>query len=98
MIDDVISSGETVRKLRKENEKFIPMAEWQAVTWVTQEAAATKGFSAVFAVETVGTKERKSPINSLSTLVECQKIAESYARRNFGERAESFLKIFEGLR
>ena len=32
VIDDVISSGETIRKLRKKNKSFIPMAEWQAIT------------------------------------------------------------------
>lgn len=98
VIDDVISSGETIRKLRKENKSFIPMAEWQAVTWVTQEAAVTKGFSAVFATKTVGSKEHKVPINSLSTLVECREIAESYAWRNFGNHAEAFMKILESIR
>lgn len=98
VIDDVISSGETIRKLRKENEIFIPMAEWQAVTWVMQEAVVTKGFTTVFATKTVGVKERKVPINSLSTLVECREIAESYARRNFSSLAETFLKIISGLR
>jgi len=97
VIDDVISSGETVRKLRKENESFIPNARWQAITWVMQEAAVTNGYSSVFAVKTVGLKEHKVPINSLSTLVECRSIAESYARRNFGNKAKTFLKILESF-
>lgn len=98
VIDDVISSGETIRKLQKGNEDFIPMAKWQAVTWVAQKAAATKGFANIFATKTVGSRERKVPINSLSTLIECQEIAESYARRNFGVKAETFLKLLESLR
>lgn len=97
VIDDVISSGETIRKLRKENESFIPNTQWQAITWVMQEAAITNGYSSVFAVKAVGSKERKVPINSLSTLVERRDIAESYARRNFGKEAEAFLKIIESF-
>lgn len=97
VIDDVISSGETIRKLRKENESFIPNAKWQAITWVMQEAAITNGYSNVFAVKIVGSKERKVPINSLSTLVEYLNIAESYARRNFGKEAETFLKVIESF-
>jgi hypothetical protein len=98
VVDDVISSGATIRHLRQINEPWIPGASWQAITWVKQESATTKGFSKIFATKSVGTKERKSPINSLSTLVECREIAESYARRNFGQQAEAFLKTLEGLR
>lgn len=98
VVDDVISSGATIRHLRQINETWIPGASWQAITWVKQESAATKGFSKIFATKTVGTKERKAPINSFSTLVECREIAESYARRNFGNKAEAFLKILEDLR
>ncbi|MBI5071609.1 phosphoribosyltransferase [Candidatus Falkowbacteria bacterium] len=97
VIDDVISSGETVGKLRKENKSFIPVAEWWALTWVKQRASSTKGYSAVFAAKTVGTEEHKVPINSLSTLIERPEIAECYARRNFGNEAKDFgeiLKIF----
>jgi hypothetical protein len=97
VIDDVISSGVTVRKIKKKNESFIPTAEWQAVTWVMQEAATTRGFSDIFASKMVGSKERKVPINSLSTLVEYREIAESYAWRNFGEQSKAFLKILESL-
>ncbi|PIZ56414.1 hypothetical protein COY23_03195 [bacterium (Candidatus Torokbacteria) CG_4_10_14_0_2_um_filter_35_8] len=97
VIDDVISSGVTIRELRKENKNFIPMAKWQAITWVMQEAAITKGFSVIFSIKTVGSKKRKVPVNSLSTLVECREIAESYARRNFGDQAEALLRLIESL-
>ncbi|MFA7421875.1 MAG: hypothetical protein WCZ90_19485 [Melioribacteraceae bacterium] len=98
VVDDVISSGATIRHLRQVNNPWIPGADWQAITWVKQKSAVIKGFSGIFATKTVGTKERKVPINSLSTLVGCREIAESYARRNFGNKAEPFLKIIEGLR
>lgn len=98
VVDDVVSSGATIRHLRQINEPWIPGADWQAVAWVKQESAATKGFSKVFANKTVGTKERKMPINSLSTLVDCREIAESYARRNFVNKAEAFLEILKDLR
>lgn len=98
IIDDVISSGETIKKLRRENDPFIPGADWKAICWVAQQAASTKGFSTVFATKTVGEKNHKVPINSLSTLIEYREIAELYARRNFGEKAQAFLKIIESLR
>lgn len=97
IIDDVVSSGLTIQHLRKINTPWIPGAKWIAVTWVMQKSASTKGFSEVKAVEMVGT-ERKAPINSLSTLVECRNIAESYTRRNFGKEAEVFLEILKDLR
>jgi hypoxanthine phosphoribosyltransferase len=98
VMDDVISSGETIRHLRRINEPWIPGASWKALTWVKQESATTKGFSMVFAAKTVGLKESRVPINSLSTLIECPKIAESYAQRNFGNEAKDFEKILESLR
>lgn len=98
VIDDVVSSGETCRKIRQGDEIFVPGAEWHAICWVTQKSAAMKGFLSIHAIKSVGTKERKVPINSLSTLVECREIARSYAHRNFGERAEYFLSILETLR
>lgn len=97
VVDDVISSGSTIRHLRRVNDPWIPGAKWTAITWLMQRSASTKGFLTVKAVETVGTG-RKVPINSLSTLVECREIVESYARRNFGNKAEAFLKILEDLR
>jgi len=98
VLDDVISSGATIRNLRQINEPWIPGTNWQAITWIKQESASTKGFSKTFAIKTVGTRERKVPINSLSTLIDCREIAKSYAQRNFGNKAELFLKILEGLR
>jgi hypothetical protein len=98
VIDDVISSGETVEKLRRKNMNFIPVAEWWALTWVKQRASSAKHYPVVFASRTVGSKEHKVPINSLSTLIEDPEIAESYAGRNFGNEAKDFEKILESLR
>lgn len=95
IIDDVISSGETIRKLKSKNHDFIPGAEWQAVAWVTQQAASLKGFSSIFSVKNVGSESKKVPINSLSTLVACQDIAESYAQRNFSQKADAFLRVIK---
>lgn len=97
VVDDVVSSGSTARHLLRLNEAWIPGAKWKVATWVMQKSASTKGFSTVKAVETVGSQQRV-PINSLSTLVKCRDIAESYARRNFGKKAEVFLGILEGFR
>lgn len=97
IVDDVISSGETIRKLQKENENFIQMAEWYGATWVSQKSANTKGFSIIHATATVGTKKFKVPINSLSTLTECPEIAKSYAERNFDTNSDYFLKLLKNL-
>jgi hypothetical protein len=93
VIDDVISSGETVGKLRKENKSFIPAADWLALTWVKQRAFSTKDYSVVFSAKTVGTEKCRVPINSLSTLIERPEIAKCYARRNFGNKVKDFEEI-----
>ena len=98
VIDDVVSSGETIRKLYRKNHEFIPQAKWWAACWVKQAAAVTKNYVDVFATKTVGTGKRKVPINSLSTLIENEEIAKSYAFRNLEEQAEAFLEIFKYLR
>ncbi len=98
VIDDVVSSGETIRKLYKTNEMFVPGARWSVATWAIQESANIKGYGDAWAHITVGSKARKSPINSLSTLVDCPEIAESYAERNFPGQAGDFLNLVASLR
>ncbi|KKP59256.1 MAG: hypothetical protein UR53_C0004G0009 [Candidatus Magasanikbacteria bacterium GW2011_GWC2_34_16] len=97
VIDDVVSSGGTARQLRRLNEPWVPGAKWHVATWVAQYAAATKGFESVFATEWVGSKDRKIPINSLSTLVENRKIALSYINKNFPFEP-AFNQMLERLR
>lgn len=97
VIDDVVSSGETVKKLRTMNMPWIPAARWHVATWVMQRAANLRGFHSHYAAVEVGKSDQKTPINSLSTLVENVEIAESYARRNF-TNPEAFLAVLEELR
>jgi hypothetical protein len=97
VIDDVVSSGETVKKLRAVNMPWIPAARWHVATWVMQRAANLRGFQTHFATVEVGESGRKDPINSLSTLVENVEIADSYARRNF-PNPEAFLALLNELR
>ncbi|TSC55334.1 MAG: Uncharacterized protein G01um101418_978 [Parcubacteria group bacterium Gr01-1014_18] len=98
VIDDVISSGETIRKCRKENLMFIPGARWHALSWVGQKAAITKGFVGTFSSVVVGEIGTKVPINSLSTLIEKKDIAGSYAKRNLGNQEKAFLELLEDFR
>lgn len=100
VIDDVISSGQTMRKLRELNQPWIPGATWHALTWIAQRDTAQrklKGFAALCASEEVGVKGSRIPINSLSTLLEHPEIAQSYAQRNFSASGE-FLRLLEDLR
>ena len=97
VVDDVVSSGETARKLRQANLPWIPAASWHLVTWVAQRAAALKGFTLSHTVCEVGTKTQKVPINSLSTLLAEPQITTSYAQRNFYE-PDKFLRLLENCR
>lgn len=81
VVDDVVSSGATARKVRKINDPWIPGVRWHAATWVIQRAARLKGFDDSFAVEMVGERDRKVSVNSLSTLILDNEIAESFASR-----------------
>lgn len=98
LVDDVVSSGTTARRIREINDPWIPNAQWHVVVWVAQRARALRGFSSCHAAYEVGTNQTKVPINSLSTLLHNQGIAESYARRNFGDKADEFLKLLAELR
>ena len=97
IMDDVISSGATNKRIKQINEPWIPGATWEAYAWVRQKTADTRGFSRVNSSEWVGTFQQKAPINSLSTLLENPEIARSYAERNFPDLA-AFLAVLEELR
>lgn len=94
VIDDVFSSGQTAKLVREKNYAWIPGADWWAVGWISQRAVSLKGFSRSFTAEQFGTKTKKVPINSLSTLLADINIAQSYAMRNF-ERPEEFLSLLD---
>jgi len=97
LVDDVVSSGQTARALKKMNEPWLPGAKWHVVAWMTQRAATLKGFSSSYFPLEVGTVKTKVPINSLSTLVADEQIARNYAQRNY-PKPEEFLSAIEKLR
>jgi hypothetical protein len=97
ILDDVISSGVTIQKIREVNVPWIPGASWHAAVWVAQRAANVRGFSSTFAVTEVGDRNTKTPLNSISTLVAEPEIASSYAKRNFPDPTK-FLELLAGLR
>ncbi|MBI2427149.1 MAG: phosphoribosyltransferase [Candidatus Kerfeldbacteria bacterium] len=88
IVDDVISSGATIREIMHVNDPWIPNAKWYAFSWIRQTSAFTKRFDGVYSAwEPVGTNTMKVPINSLSTLLAHPELADSYARRNFADPA-----------
>jgi hypothetical protein len=106
ILDDVISSGQTCRKLRRVNMPWIPSAKWHAVTWVRQRGGAKLSeFTSLHSALEVGvagpnhTDGVMASIQSLSTLIRNEKIALSYARRNLSElEGEKFLDVLQRLR
>lgn len=98
IVDDVVSSGETVRLIKQRNEPWIPRARWHVATWLIQKVTTLPGFHPPITAHTVGDRNRKFPINSLSTFLSQPEIAENYARRNLHEQANAFLKFLEDLR
>ncbi len=98
VVDDVISSGQTMHKLWQNNEPRFPGAKWIGVAWLSQRLktrplSGITGYDSVFAsIMVEGISKRLVPINSLSTLREQPSIAESYARRHFIKHAE-FLRL-----
>lgn len=91
VIDDVISSGQTMYKLHRNNEWRFPRAKWIAATWVAQvpqmkARSVVNGYdSSVVACVVEGPNKRRVPINSLSTLREQPSMAENYAKRHFSD-------------
>lgn len=98
VVDDVVSSGETSRLLKERNEPWMPRARWHVATWMMQKAANLPGFSSVLAILIVGERNRKVPVNSLSTFLSVPEIAENYARRNLNGQTTAFLEFIQELR
>jgi len=99
VVDDVISSGMTVKKVRRVNDPWIPGTRWHAATWVAQRAASLRGFDQLMAVEEAGEKNRKASVNSLSTFVVDEEIACSFAKRKLTNGCSlGFHKLLEQLR
>lgn len=97
IVDDVVSSGATISKIRDRNAIWMPNARWHVAAWIKQHACRLRGFESSFFGAEVGEKNHRVPINSLSTLLENRDVAESYARRNFLNHA-AFLAVLEELR
>jgi len=91
VVDDVISSGQTMYKLHRGNEWRFPRAKWIAATWVAQipQMKASSGVNgydrSIIACIIEGPNKRRVPINSLSTLREQSAMAENYANRHFSD-------------
>ena len=98
VVDDVISSGQTMYKLHRNNEWRFPRAKWIAATWVAQvpqmkARSGVNGYNrSVVACMVEGPNKRRVPINSLSTLREQSAMAKNYAKRHFSD-PDAFLSL-----
>jgi len=96
VVDDVISSGLTLRKLYQKNSWRFTQAKWIGTSWLCQNLQnGIKGYDHLETACIVKkTSLGKVPINSLSTLRNNLEIATSYARRHLKE-PELFLKFLK---
>lgn len=98
-IDDVISSGETLKKVFQRSAWKFPRAKWYAVALVGR-GRKVGGYKEVFVslVVTNGkAPSKKVPINTLGALVENKEMARNYAFRNL-ENPDRFLEFLEQIR
>lgn len=99
VIDDVVSSGTTARKLYKQSCQANQRANWHMLTWVVQrQLTRLKGYQTLYSSVQWGTPTTREPINSLSTLLRCTDIALSFSERNLGEHSSSFLQLLADIR
>lgn len=98
VIDDVISSGLTMQKVRENSAWKFTRAKWVGVSWVAQipqvrAKSGVNGYECVATACVVGkTNGMRVPINSINTLRQNQQIAMSYAERHF-RRPDVFLHL-----
>ncbi len=98
VVDDVISSGLTMQKVRENNAWKFTRAKWLGVSWVAQipqarSKSGVNGYEQVATACVVGkTNGTRVPVNSVSTLRQDREIATSYAERHFRE-PEKFLHL-----
>ncbi|MEI6528583.1 MAG: phosphoribosyltransferase family protein [bacterium] len=98
IVDDVISSGQTMQKICAKNSWKFPQAKWIGVSWVSQipqqrAKSGIKGYEYIGTACVIGKNNGgRVPINSISTLRQQMSIAESYAKRQFKE-PELFLDL-----
>lgn len=98
VVDDVISSGLTMQKVRENNAWRFTRAKWIGVSWVAQvpqmrAKSGVNGYERVATACVVGkTNGARVPVNSISTLRQNQEIATSYAERHF-RKPDVFLHL-----
>lgn len=96
VVDDVVSSGETLKKVQERTASRFPNALWYAAPLISRERklASFKELICVSYIATVNSK--KVPINSIGALIEDRAMRENYFARNFNRSellSESFEKI-----
>lgn len=98
VVDDVISSGLTMQKVRENNAWRFTRAKWVGVSWVAQipqirAKSGVNGYERIATACVVGkTNGARVPVNSISTLRQNREIATSYAERHF-RRPDAFLHL-----
>ncbi|MDO8482475.1 MAG: hypothetical protein Q7S86_01490 [bacterium] len=97
VVDDVVSSGLTLRKLAERNRHKFPQAIWYACTLISR-LEKVKGYEEVISVLYVPPDEhgKKTPINSLSTLQQDGEIQRAYATRYF-KNPSKFIGLLSDL-
>ncbi len=102
VVDDVISSGLTLRRVYQRNAWRFTRAKWIGASWVSQTPrtkakSGIKGYEYVATACVVGRSDGgKVPINSISSLRQEREVARSYAQRHF-ESPETFLRLTANL-
>ncbi len=94
VVDDVISSGKTMRALYKKNSWKFTQAEWIATSWLSQSLDfGIKGYQQIHTACVVKkTIQGKVPINSLSTLRKNEEIINIYSQRHF-QKPKKFMDL-----
>jgi len=104
VFDDVISTGGTAALVYERNSWKFPGAQWCVGALISRGRLKRlrQGYERVFSavrVQHPTDLARQVPINTLSTLLENQDIAKSYARRNFfAKETERFIELLNELR
>ena len=94
LIDDVVASGSTARKIYDSNRPWIPGARWHVLTWLAQRSTSLPGEMNLVAATQCGNFLKREPIASSSTLTSDPEILKSFAERN---QAPELVKIFSCL-